>query len=210
MSIQFKVFPICGRPALFNQESECCIASASFEELVKDHFDTKVTPYLIALFEDSTKNSALYDLKHLQQWFASKNWVAENCTSPKTRESCEKIYILGIDKLRNMTHYDTCESILGFKNSSAIEAEEDAKADHENLEADDNENELPPLIFNDNRMDIAMAAVRNHGLALQYAADWLRADRDIALAAIRNPDANEINAMDPLEDEFERVIEEIE
>lgn len=210
MSIQFKVFPICGRPALFNQESECCIASASFEELVKDHFDTKVTPYLIALFEDSTKNSALYDLKHLRQWFASKNWVAENCTSPKTRESCEKIYILGIDKLGNVTHYDTCESIQGFKNSSAIEAEEDAKADHENLEANVNEDELPPLMFNDNRMDIAMAAVRNHGLALQYAADWLRADRDIALAAIRNPGANEINAIDALEDEFERVIEEIE
>ena len=39
---------------------------------MKVHFKHKITPYLVALIEDSSKNATLYDLKSIRNWFIFK------------------------------------------------------------------------------------------------------------------------------------------
>lgn len=91
------------RPGSFNQENECAISSSSFTELAKAHFKNKDSRYFVALVEDESDNSSLYDLDALRLWFESKNWSYRHCVSPLTRQTCDRIHILGLDKLGAVT-----------------------------------------------------------------------------------------------------------
>lgn len=120
MSFKFQVFPPLGRPNIFTQEDECVIASETFEDLAKTHFQRKITPYLVALIEDSTQNSALYDFNELRKWFGSKDGSVEHFTSPNTNELCKKIYVLGINKLGKVLPYAFCETQQSFKDFNFV------------------------------------------------------------------------------------------
>lgn len=112
-------------PKFFNEESECAIASDDFSELSQRYFEkiaknqnadkgqppVSSAPYFVALVEDVTNNSALYDYDKLRLWFTTKNWTVEGFTSPNTNERCRKVYILGIDKIGKVTPYATCETV---------------------------------------------------------------------------------------------------
>jgi hypothetical protein len=61
-----------------------------------------------------------------------------------------------------------------------------------------------------NDPDIVLAAVQDHGIALQYASELLKGDEKIALAAIKNRGDALLFASERLKDDYELVLTAVE
>lgn len=221
---EFTITPSCGRPESFNQSSDCPIASESFGELMKLHFKNKITPYLVALIEDSGKYASLYDLKSIRNWFNFKEWKVEDCKNPKTKQVCVKISVLGIDIVGVVTELENWDSLQGFKRSS-YKNEDELKIRNEIQpepvpepplqEIDDLRNRLfrlAPYIF-------LMSHRFSQGFQVDEFQNLLVIDSDVNLAVERlredvnldeNHDGVPVEILDEQEAEQQKAMEEVD
>lgn len=111
-------------PYKYTQESICPLAYEDFTELARTHFSSTppLPSYFVALMEDQSKNSALMDLELSKKLFTLVSGPQGTFVNPRSKSVCERVSILGIDKLGTVSVYATCTSMEKFQQFSVVSA----------------------------------------------------------------------------------------